>query len=51
MIQISNQKQQQSMSRITSTERHQKNNISSANPKKAMVTPRQKDQFKAYKQQ
>lgn len=49
MIQISNQKQQP-MNRITSTERHQKNNISSANPKKAMVTPRQKDQFKAYKQ-
>lgn len=34
--------------RITSTERFQNNNISSANPKKAMVTPRQ-GQLKAFK--
>jgi hypothetical protein len=34
--------------RITSTERFQNNNVSSANPKKAIVTPRQNNlKFKA----
>lgn len=34
--------------RITSTERFQNNNVSSSNPKKAIVTPRQ-NQLKSFK--
>ena len=34
--------------RITSTERFQNNNVSSANPNKAIVTPRQ-NQLKSFK--
>jgi len=42
MVQMANQNQAYG-ARITSTERHQKNNISSANPKKAIVTPRNRE--------
>ena len=46
MVQLMNQNQG---ARITSTERNQNNNVSSQNPKKAIVTPRHNQNVKSFK--